>query len=184
MTELVRGTEALGLPRGKGAVDALLRFVNIATQLPNMVSLAVTARHVTVERWIVEGDAVIPAECGALLTQGDDIADAEFLLSRIEIVHLDRGEARHPLLAFANAIQELERCGLKPCAILAPDDDTFDHYVGNPEDTLPQRYLGLPVSYDRAIEAGNFLVLGSVTGLRLEPVRGIIIAVDDEEKET
>lgn len=160
-------TKILPMPRSTdGLVDLLRQVVG----LPNVQEFKVTPTGVTVQRFVEDGEDVIPGEINIA-----DI-DAAFVLKSVEQEPLSFDPEEHAYLRLMRAAQTLNSRRQRICAVVAPQTDLFAAFLGL--DAPPETVFGVPVLYlaDDTLSGGDkCVVVGGPTDSIRDATHGIVV---------
>lgn len=156
--------------------DALLALFKRAMQLPSVVELVVNPTEFRVSRALEDDDeAVFPKE-----TAGPD-ADFEHLMAKIAeadgLTEAAVDPTLNPYLVLRNVTEEITDDNARVVAIIAPRGPLFSDYFGLAEDTMPDSFMGIRVTYHDLVDRypGKLVVLGGPTIYFNDATRAVIV---------
>lgn len=160
-------TKILPLPRSTDGLVDLLRQV---MGLSNLQEFRVTPSGVTVQRFVDDGEDVIPGDVHVA-----DI-DGGFVLKSVEQEALSFDPEEHAYLRMTRAVQMLQNRRQRMCAVLAPNPEIFAAFLGL--DAPTETFFGTPVIYiaDETIGGTDkCVVIGGPTDSIRDATHGIVV---------
>lgn len=160
-------TKILPIPR---STDELIELFRQVLGLSNVQEFKVTPSGVTVQRFVEDGEDVIPGEIHV-----SDI-DADFVLKSVEQENLSFDPEEHAYLRMKRAVQTLLNRRQRPCAVLAPNPEMFAAFLGL--DTPAETFFGFPILYltsESMSGADKCVVVGGPTDSIRDATHGIVV---------